>query len=78
MNTKAMELSINEMEMVNGGADPVATSAACGIGGLIGGAGAGGLGIFLGLASGPVGWLVLGGAAVGAAAFGTYYGLTAD
>ena len=76
MNTKAMELSLNQLEMVNGGADPVQTAAAAGAGGIVGGASGGVLGICLGLATGPIGWMALGGAIIGGAAYATYYTLT--
>ena len=61
MNTNTMELNLNEMELVNGGADPIQTAAAAGAGGIVGGASGGVLGICLGLATGPIGWMALGG-----------------
>ena len=76
MDTNTMELNLNEMELVNGGADPIQTAAAAGAGGIVGGASGGVLGICLGLASGPIGWMALGGALLGGAAYATYYTLT--
>ena len=76
MDTNMMELNLNEMAMVNGGADPIQTAAAAGAGGIVGGASGGVLGICLGLASGPIGWMALGGALLGGAAYATYYTLT--
>ena len=76
MDTNMMELNLNEMELVNGGADPIQTAAAAGAGGIVGGASGGVLGICLGLASGPIGWMALGGALLGGAAYATYYTLT--
>ena len=70
------ELNLNEMELVNGGADPIQTAAAAGAGGIVGGASGGVLGVCLGLASGPVGWMALGGALLGGAAYATYYAVT--
>ena len=69
MDTNTMELNLNEMELVNGGADPIQTAAAAGAGGIVGGASGGVLGICLGLATGPIGWMALGGALLGGAAF---------
>ena len=76
MNTNTMELKLNEMELVNGGADPIQTAAAAGAGGIVGGASGGVLGICLGLATGPIGWMALGGALLGGAAYATYYAVT--
>ena len=76
MNTNTMELNLNEMELVNGGADPIQTAAAAGAGGIVGGASSGVLGICLGLATGPIGWMALGGALLGGAAYATYYTVT--
>ena len=76
MNTNTMELNLNEMELVNGGADPIQTAAAAGAGGIVGGASGGVLGICLGLATGPIGWMTLGGALLGGAAYATYYTVT--
>ena len=76
MDTNTMELNPNEMELVNGGADPIQTAAAAGAGGIVGGASGGVLGICLGLATGPIGWMALGGAIIGGAAYATYYTLT--
>ena len=76
MNNNMMELNMNEMELVNGGADPIQTAAAAGAGGIVGGASGGVLGICLGLATGPIGWMALGGALLGGAAYATYYTLT--
>ena len=76
MNTNTMELNLNEMELVNGGADPIQTAAAAGAGGIVGGASGGVLGICLGLATGPIGWMALGGALLGGAAYATYYAVT--
>ena len=76
MDTNTMELNLNEMELVNGGADPIQTAAAAGAGGIVGGASGGVLGICLGLASGPIGWMALGGALLGGAAYATYYTVT--
>ena len=76
MDTDTMELNLNEMELVNGGADPIQTAAAAGAGGIVGGASGGVLGICLGLASGPIGWMALGGALLGGAAYATYYTVT--
>ena len=76
MDTNMMELNLNEMELVNGGADPIQTAAAAGAGGIVGGASGGVLGICLGLASGPIGWMALGGALLGGAAYATYYAVT--
>ena len=76
MNTKTMELNLNEMELVNGGADPIQTAAAAGAGGIVGGASGGVLGICLGLATGPIVWMALGGALLGGAAYATYYTVT--
>ena len=70
------ELNISEMEQANGGADPIQTAAAAGAGGIVGGASGGVLGICLGLATGPIGWMALGGALIGGAAYATYYTLT--
>ena len=76
MNANTMELNLNEMELVNGGADPIQTAAAAGAGGIVGGASGGVLGICLGLATGPIGWMALGGALLGGAAYATYYTVT--
>ena len=76
MNTNTMELNLNEMELVNGGADPIQTAAAAGAGGIVGGASGGVLGICLGLATGPIGWMALDGALLGGAAYATYYTVT--
>ena len=76
MNTNTMALNLNEMELVNGGADPIQTAAAAGAGGIVGGASGGVLGICLGLATGPIGWMALGGALLGGAAYATYYTVT--
>ena len=76
MNTNTMELNLNEMELVNGGADPIQTAAAAGAGGIVGRASGGVLGICLGLATGPIGWMALGGALLGGAAYATYYAVT--
>ena len=76
MDTNTMELNLNEMELVNGGADPIQTAAAAGAGGIVGGASGGVLGICLGLATGPIGWMALGGALLGGAAYATYYAVT--
>ena len=76
MDTNMMELNLNEMELVNGGADPIQTAAAAGAGGIVGGASGGVLGICLGLATGPIGWMALGGALLGGAAYATYYTVT--
>ncbi len=76
MDTNTMELNLNEMELVNGGADPIQTVAAAGAGGIVGGASGGVLGICLGLATGPIGWMALGGALLGGAAYATYYTVT--
>ena len=76
MDTNTMELNLNEMELVNGGADPIQTAAAAGAGGIVGGASSGVLGICLGLATGPIGWMALGGALLGGAAYATYYTVT--
>ena len=76
MDTNMMELNLNEMELVNGGADPIQTAAAAGAGGIVGGASGGVLGLCLGLASGPIGWMALGGALLGGAAYATYYTVT--
>ena len=76
MDTNTMELNLNEMELVNGGADPLQTAAAAGAGGIVGGASGGVLGICLGLATGPIGWMALGGALIGGAAYATYYTVT--
>ena len=76
MKTNTMELNLNEMELVNGGADPIQTAAAAGAGGIVGGASGGVLGICLGLATGPIGWMALGGALLGGAAYATYYTVT--
>jgi hypothetical protein len=76
MDTNTMELNLNEMELVNGGADPIQTAAAAGAGGIVGGASGGVLGICLGLATGPIGWMALGGALLGGAAYATYYTVT--
>ena len=76
MNTNTMELNLNEMGLVNGGADPIQTAAAAGAGGIVGGASGGVLGICLGLATGPIGWMALGGALLGGAAYATYYTVT--
>ena len=76
MDTNMMELNLNEMELVNGGADPIQTAAAAGAGGIVGGASGGVLGICLGLATGPIGWMALGGALLGGAAYATYYAVT--
>ena len=76
MDTNTMELNLNEMELVNGGADPSQTAAAAGAGGIVGGASGGVLGICLGLATGPIGWMALGGALLGGAAYATYYTVT--
>ena len=76
MDTNTMELNLNEMELVNGGADPIQTAAAAGAGGIVGGASSGVLGICLGLATGPIGWMALGGALLGGAAYATYYAVT--
>ena len=76
MNKNTAELSLNQMEMVNGGADPIQTAAAAGAGGIVGGASGGVLGICLGLATGPIGWMALGGALLGGAAYATYYTVT--
>ena len=76
MNTNTMELNLNEMELVNGGADPIQTAAAAGAGGIVGGASGGVLGICLGLATGPIGWMALGVSLLGGAAYATYYTVT--
>ena len=76
MDTNTMELNLDEMELVNGGADPIQTAAAAGAGGIVGGASGGVLGICLGLAAGPIGWMALGGALLGGAAYATYYTVT--
>ena len=76
MDTNTMELNLNEMELVNGGADPIQTAATAGAGGIVGGASGGVLGICLGLATGPIGWMALGGALLGGAAYATYYTVT--
>lgn len=76
MNTNTTELSLDELEMVNGGVDPIQTAAAAGAGGMVGGASGGVLGICLGLATGPIGWMALGGALIGGAAYATYYAVT--
>ena len=76
MDTNTMELNLNDMELVNGGADPIQTAAAAGAGGIVGGASGGVLGICLGLATGPIGWMALGGALLGGAAYATYYTVT--
>jgi len=76
MDTNTMELNLNEMELVNGGADPIQTAAVAGAGGIVGGASGGVLGICLGLATGPIGWMALGGALLGGAAYATYYTVT--
>ena len=76
MNTNEAKLNLDELEMVNGGADPIQTAAAAGAGGIVGGASGGVLGICLGLATGPIGWMALGGALLGGAAYATYYAVT--
>ena len=76
MNTNMNELNLNEMELVNGGSDPADTAAAAATGSLFCGVSAGAIGAGLGLAAGPVGWLILGGVAVGGAAFATIQKLT--
>lgn len=69
------ELSMEELEMVNGGWD----WEMFGLGSFVG-AGTGGCvcGVLALAASGPVGWATLGGAAVGAAALGTYSGIKGE
>ena len=76
INADAMELSMDAMEIVTGGVDPVQTAAAAGAGALVGGTSGTVLGVCLGLASGPVGWIALGGAFLGGAAYATYYAVT--
>jgi hypothetical protein len=72
MNKEIRELNFEEMEQVNGGWN----WENFGLGALVGGAMGG---VIVGtaalVASGPVGWCILGGAAVGAAAMGTCGGL---
>ncbi len=70
MNRKA--LSMNEAEMVTGGWDWECFGLGSFVGGTVGGTIVGTLAL---AASGPVGWCVLGGAAVGAAALGIYAGV---
>ena len=69
MDTNMKELNMDEMEMANGGWSWA--SAACG--GVFGGLVGTGLGMAitgLAVASGPVGWVMLAGAAAGAATVG--------
>ena len=73
MNSNMMELNLNEMEQVSGGWDWLKAA----MGSIIGGAGGAGIGLtvsgFL-VASGPVGWAILAGGAVGAVAVGAIAG----
>ena len=76
MNTNEMnmkELNLNELEQANGGWDWLKAA----MGSIIGGAGGAGIGLtvsgFL-VASGPVGWAILAGGAVGAVAVGAIAG----
>lgn len=72
MNTMTRELNMDEMELVNGGWSWKNFFAGAITGGGVGATLVGGIAL---VASGPVGWCFLGGAAVGAAAVGTYNGL---
>ena len=67
MNNNMTELSMDKMELVNGGAD-FNVKKAIGGGVLGGGVGAVGGACAALLLSGPVGWCIAGGALVGAAA----------
>ena len=76
MNTNTMELNLNEMATVNGGMSLSDAALCLAGGGCFGGLMAGCTGAVLGLATGPIGWAILGGAAVGSAAFTAYGYLT--
>jgi len=71
MNTNITELNMNEMETVSGGWNWSNFFAGAITGGGLGATPVGGIAL---VASGPVGWCFLGGAAVGAAAVGIYNG----
>lgn len=68
-----MELNLEQMEMANGGWNWKCFGLGSFVGGTLAGSIAGGLAL---CASGPVGWVALGGAAIGAAALGIYAGVT--
>lgn len=72
MNTNRIELSLDELEAVNGGWDWLSAA----MGGLIGGTGGAGIGLMAtaAAASGPVGWVILAGGAAGALAVGAITG----
>ena len=78
METSRIEMSLNELEQVNGGNKAIDTACIAGTGAIVGGPSVGVIGICIGLASGPVGWLALAGAAVCGAAAGTAYALLSD
>ena len=65
------ELTLDEMELVNGGWDWKSFGLGAGVGGILGGLVAGTVAAGL-VASGPVGWCMLGGAVAGGAALGSY------
>jgi len=72
MNNNMMELTIDQMEMVNGGWDWMSAA----MGALIGGTGGAGIGLMAtaAAATGPVGWAILAGGVIGAVAVGAITG----